>query len=193
MKKFWAFLLLILLLLMLLLLMLLPQKNPRIRLQSQAFINQPVLQVWEKLSDLSQLQSYLLFVDDSEVTKLQKKGEGTQRTIYLKNKHNVQEEVIEWDQGQGFVLRLHKPSFFLPFHDVETRYRIESDDEAGLRTDLAVTLTVRPRFGLLGRWLLAPFMTTRFQRLLDDLADGLKYYCETGLPVTEQTVTTFRQ
>ena len=176
--------LLALLLFALLLLILLPPNNPRIRLQARVFINQPVALLWEKMSDLSQLQNYVDYVFDSEVTTSQKKGKGVQRKVYLDKKQMVDEEVIEWDSGQGFVLKLMKPSFFLPFHDMETRYHIEPDDEKGQQTDLAITLTVRPRFGLLGRWVLEPLMTNRIQDQLDTLADGMKYYFETGLPVT---------
>ena len=177
MKKACAFFLLI----VMLLLMEVPQNNPRIRLQSQSLIHQPVAEVWQQLSDLSQVQHYIPFVNDSDITTDQKKGEGVQRTAWLKNRRTVQEEVIEWDDGQGYVLRLNEASFFLPFHDMETRYHIDPDDELGLQTDLAITLTVRPRFGLLGQWLLSPLITPRLQQQLDELADGVKTYFETGV------------
>lgn len=184
MKKFPG-LLLLALLLTLLLMILFPLNNPRIRLQSQVFVNQPVVQVWSGMSDLSQLQNYAEFVFDSEVTSSQKAGEGAQRAIYLNSQQVAYEEVVEWDQNQGFVLKLQKAPFFLPFHDLETRYHVESGDEKGLQTDLAITLTVRPRFGLLGRWLLEPALSDGLQAQLDDLADGMKYFFETGLPVSE--------
>lgn len=181
MKKACAFFLLI----VMLLLMSVPENSPRIRLQSQSLINKPVAEVWQQLSDLSQTQNYVPFVNGSDITTDQKKGEGVQRTAWLENRRTVQEEVIEWDDGQGYVLRLNKASFFLPFHDMETRYHIDPDDEQGLQTDLAITLTVRPRFGLLGKWLLTPLIAPRLQQQLDELADGVKYCLETGLTVSE--------
>ncbi|MET4692728.1 SRPBCC family protein [Endozoicomonas lisbonensis] len=187
MKKACAFFLLI----VMLLLMEVPQNNPRIRLQSQSLIHQPVTEVWEQLSDLSQVQNYVPFVSGSNINTDQKKGEGVQRTVWLKKRRTVQEEVIEWDDGQGYVLRLNDASFFLPFHDMETRYHIDPDDELGLQSDLTITLTVRPRFGLLGRWFMTPWITTRLQRQLDELADGIKYHFETGLQVSEDVQVVF--
>ena len=181
MKKAYAFFLLI----VMLLLMEVPQNNPRIRLQSQSLIHQPVADVWQQLSNLSQVQHYVPFVNGSNITTNQKTGEGVQRIVWLENQRTVQEQVTEWDDGQGYVLRLNDVSFFLPFHDMETRYHIDPDDEQGLQTDLAITLTVRPRFGLLGQWLLTPWITPRLQQQLDELADGMKYFLETGLSVSE--------
>ena len=179
MKRACAFFLLIVMLLF----MSVPEKNPRIRLQSQSLIREPVVDVWQRLSDLSQVQHYVPFVKGSDIMTEQKMGEGAQRVAWLENQRTVQEEVIEWDDGQGYVLRLNDVSFFLPFHDMETRYRIEPDDEQGLQTGLVITLTVRPRFGLLGKWLLTPLITPRLQQQLDELADGVKYYFETNQPV----------
>ena len=181
MKKACAFFLLIVMLLF----MSVPEKNPRIRLQSQSLIRESVVDVWQRLSDLSQVQHYVPFVKGSEIMTEQKTGEGVQRIAWLENQRTVQEEVIEWDDGQGYLLRLNDVSFFLPFHDMETRYRIESDDEQGLQTDLAITLTVRPRFGLLGQWFLTPWITPRLQQQLDELADGVTTYFETELSVSE--------
>ncbi|UYM18805.1 SRPBCC family protein [Endozoicomonas euniceicola] len=108
-----------------------PENNPRIRLHSQSLIREPVAEVWQQLSDLPQVQHYVPFVNGSDITTDQKTGEGVQRIAWLENQGTVQEQVIEWDDGQGYVLRLNDVSFFLPFHGMETRYRMEPDDEQG--------------------------------------------------------------
>ena len=153
-----------------------PLENSRIRLQSQSVLNGSLPDAWNFLSDLSLAHQYWPGALTTDVMDIKQDAEGPARTLLLENGEALQERVIEWDEGAGYVLAWDKSSNTWSLHDVEIRYRIEADNELGKKSDLSVTMTLRPRFGWLGRWLLSDYLAKYWQAQLDQLADGIQFF-----------------
>ena len=156
-----------------------PSENARIRLQSQALLNHPLPEVWQVISDLSLAHHYWPGALKTSKVDFGPIREGASRTLLLESDKTLQETVIEWDEGSGYVMAWDQPSNDWRFHDVEIRYHIEADDELGKKTDLAITVTFRPSYGLLGKWLLSAYLTTVWQGWLDNLTDSIQYFYDT--------------
>ena len=64
-------------------------------------------EVWAKLRDLSLAHDYVPGVDAVEILTTQQEGVGASRRIFQDNGQTLDETVVEWEEGRGFVIRLH--------------------------------------------------------------------------------------
>ena len=82
---------------------------------------------WEKLSDLSLAHHYVPGVKEIEWVSAGRTGIGATRIAHS-SAGAMYETVVEWDEGSGFLLRLHrnhKPP--RPMKEATFRYAIEPD------------------------------------------------------------------
>ena len=98
---------------------------------------------WEKLSDLSLADRYVPGVKSVRFVSQNRTGHSTSR-IVESSAGELQETVVEWNEGTGFLLRLHRgdgpPT---PMREATFRYAIEPD---GVTTRVVLTMTYA--FGL---------------------------------------------
>lgn len=64
------------------------------------------LEVWQRMQDLALSKYYVPGLLDCRVMTEQTTDIGTSRTVYME-RSQLDETVIEWSDGYGFVLRLH--------------------------------------------------------------------------------------
>ena len=100
---------------------------------------------------------------------------GASRRVHMKRGF-LDESVVDWHEGQGLVLRLHRaeqgPPF--PFRQASFRYALLPEGDA--RTRLVLSLDGDLRGGRLGEWLLAGAL----RRTVAKIAVNLKAFYETG-------------
>ena len=104
------------------------------------------------------------------------------RYVYRNARSYIQETVVEWDEGHGFLIRLHrgdKPA--PPFRNAWFRYRLV--DEGPDKTLFSASLEYELPWGALGRWL-EKRMEKIVQATINDVALAMKLYYETGQPTT---------
>ena len=131
---------------------------------------------WEKLSDLSLARHYVPGVSEIEFLTPARSGLGASRIAHS-SAGALHETVIEWNEGEGFLLRLHrgdKPPF--PMKEATFRYAIEPD-RAGTR--IILTMTYAFGLGALGG-LIERLARRPMQRNLDRIAERLARFWETG-------------
>ena len=139
-------------------------------------IAMPREQVWEKLRNLTLADRYVRGVNSCVIDTEQREGVGTSRTVTLANGERMQETVEEWNEGHGFLLRLHKgdkPAMPI-FRRFYFRYAIEDDGE-GTRFNPA--LLYETRFGPLG-WLLGKLAHGKMQQSAQDVGERMKRFYE---------------
>ena len=132
---------------------------------------------WELLRDLSLAHNYVPGLIDTKITTLQKEGVGASRKVYQKRTRGIDETVEEWNDGYGFLIRLHRgyagPPF--PFKESWFRYALE-DDGAGIQ--LITSLIYVMRWGLVGRLLDKILLNRIIKGRIRNVALSLKIYWE---------------
>jgi hypothetical protein len=148
---------------------------------AEAIIEMPREQVWERLRDLSRAHYYVPRLTNTTINTAQKEGVGTSRTVFAKGMAPMDETVIEWTEGYGFKIRLHrgdKPA--APFKAAVFVYAIEDAGPGRTRFKPAIhyTLPGGALVDAIGNLLLGGVMRGN----VEAVAQKLKQYYETGVP-----------
>lgn len=149
------------------------------RTETSVIIDMPRAAAWEKMRDLTASVNYVPGLLACDITTEQKEGVGTSRRV--KNKFlEMDETVIEWNEGHGFTIRLHdgdnKPPMFAE------AYFIYAIDDAGdpTKTRLTTAMAYRMPWGPLGKALNALMIRFIVAGQVRDVAVSMKYNYETG-------------
>ncbi len=154
-------------------------------------IAMPRAQVWEKLRDLSLAHNYVPGVTAITIDTAQREGVGASRTVTMENGSAMQETVEEWNDGYGFLIRLHKgdkPAMPI-FRRFYFRYAIEDDGEG---TAFKPAMVYETRFGPLGA-LLGALIHKSFARAVHDIGLAMREYYQTGQRVTPERLKELKQ
>lgn len=150
------------------------------RATAQVALDMPRAEVWQRMRDLTLSKYYVPGLLDCRLKTAQTTGVGTSRTVYMKHSQ-LDETVIEWSEGNGFILRLHNgdrpPSIF---SQASAHYRIE--EGPGDQTLFEHSLTYVMRFGFVGALFARFLMHKVMTRAAADVARNLKQHYETGQP-----------
>lgn len=153
---------------------------------SEIVIDLPREQAWEKLRDISLAHNYVPGIIRTEIITPAKEGVGASRYVYRGPRSHIQETVEEWQDGVGFLIRLHRGDRPAPpFRAAWFRYQLA--DEGADRTRFTGTLTYELPWGILGRWL-ERLMAPLVQGMVRDIACGMKLFYETGEPTTPEAL-----
>lgn len=140
-------------------------------------------QAWQKLEDFSTPHNYVPGIVRTAIVSEVKKGVGAHRRVYDEDGDFLEETVIEWNDGQGFVIKLHDGDQpMAPFERAQFRYQLA---QQGQDTQIALSLAFEMPWGgfgqAIGNWIILPVMEGR----LIQVAAGMKHYYETGTVATE--------
>ena len=130
---------------------------------------------WARLRDLSLAPHYVPGLTGCEFHPGPRDGLGASRRVLMKRGF-LDESVVEWREGQGLVLRLHRAEQGPPFPFREASFRYALHPESGGRTRLSLSLDGDLRGGRLGEWLLAGVL----KKTVAKIAVNLKAFYETG-------------
>ncbi|MEM9254988.1 MAG: SRPBCC family protein [Pseudomonadota bacterium] len=157
---------------------------------AQAIIQLPRDEAWEKLRDISLAHHYVPGIVATEIVTEQKEGVGASRYVYRSPKSYLQETVVEWTPGEGFLIKLHKGDKPAPpFKQASFRYLL-SDATSGA-TLFTPTLRYELPGGAIGRWL-EQRMRGFVSKTMADVAIAMKLYYETGKPTTADAIKAFK-
>jgi len=153
--------------------------------QGETRIDMPIDKCWEKLKDFSLPHNYVPDVTDTKITSEQKEGVGAVRKVYMKTAPDgLDETIIDWQDGQGFKIRLHNgEGRAIPiFNEVQFEYKIE--DAGNGQTWFRPSMMFKPRFGfnLISHLLIKKQMT----KTLAVIGQSMKEFYETGEPTTPE-------
>jgi hypothetical protein len=157
---------------------------------SQIVIDMPRSDAWDKLRDISLAHNYVPGIVKTEIVSEQAEGVGASRYVYRNAKSYIQETVAEWDEGQGFLIRLHrgdKPA--PPFRNAWFHYKLE--DEGTGQTLFTANLKFELPWGALGAWL-EKKMEKVVGTVVSDVAASMKLYYETGQPTTAAALKAYK-
>ncbi|MDX1698420.1 MAG: SRPBCC family protein [Thiohalobacterales bacterium] len=157
---------------------------------STVTIDIPRQQAWQKLRDISLPHNYVPGIVKTEIVSDQREGVGASRYVYRNEKSYIQETVTEWNDGEGFLIRLHrgdKPA--PPFRNAWFRYHLA--DAGDNVTAFTASMGFELPWGGVGAWLekrLAGFV----EHTIADVALSMKLYYESGEPTTPAKLKAFK-
>jgi len=112
---------------------------------SHADLAMPRAEAWGRLRNLTLASRYVPGVTGIEITTPQTEGVGASRKVYSKGKPLLDETVVDWQDGQGFTVRLHKgdepPA---PFRQAQFTYRLEDTPDGQCRMVTTMAYEVPP-------------------------------------------------
>ena len=147
----------------------------------------PIEQAWEKLSDLSKAHYYVPDLTASDITTEETTGVGASR-IVRSSRPPMIETVIEWNEGEGFLLRLHhdKGEGMPPLFSKAT-FRYSLSKESDSTTRLTNTLSYDMKYGPFGL-LLGKLIEGTMHKMQKQVTVGQRLYYETGEKVKLEDV-----
>jgi hypothetical protein len=180
-----------------------PRKTMSQQAKAEIVIDLPRAQAWEKLRDLSMAHHYVPGLVKTEIVSEQAEGIGASRYVYRNEKSYIQETVTEWQEGEGFLIRLHKgdkPA--APFKEAWFRYHLadhssgdgsgDSSGDSSEQTLFTASLGYQMPWGAVGNWL-GGRMLGFVQSTVADVATAMKLYYETGNPTTPEALKAYKK
>lgn len=145
----------------------------------------PKADAWTLLSDFSLAHNYVPGITRTEIVSAAQQGVGAHRRVYDEQGDFLEETIIDWREGAGFIIRLHDGETPLaPFQRAEFVYALAENGAA--TTDIELALIFEMPWGWLGdtvaEWIIVPLMEDN----LVQVAAGMKVFYETGLPATDE-------
>ena len=143
---------------------------------NQIRINATKEEVWEVLADFGGIYRWNPGVRHSYSTSESNHGLlATRHCELLKGDDYLDENILEWRDGESFKVNIYETN--LPLHRNVVEFSIESD---GGGTIVTVAPEYVLKFGLLGRLMNQIVVGRKFKEGMKDLLAGLKYHIETG-------------
>lgn len=161
------------------------------KVSAQIVLDMPRERAWQKLRDISLAHNYVPGIVKTEIVSEPREGVGASRYVYRNARSYIQETVVEWDEGRGFLIRLHrgdKPA--PPFRNAWFRYQLA--DEGADKTLFTASLEYELPWGAVGGWL-EKRMEKVVQATISDVATSMKLYYETGRPTTAAALKDFKR
>lgn len=157
---------------------------------AEVLIDVPLTEAWEKLRDISLAHNYVPGIVETKIVSEQSEGLGASRYVYRNKKSYIQETVVEWQEGKGFLIHLHKGDKPAPpFRDAWFRYDLS--ENGSTQTRFTASLIYEMPWGRLGDWLGAR-MANFAQAIIADVAVAMKLYYETGNPTTPAALKAYK-
>lgn len=150
--------------------------------QAEVIVNLPRAEVWKRLTDLTIPHKYVPGLRDCRMATGQKQGVGASRRVFTTSGMEMDETVVEWNEGKGFVIKLHDGAKSPPpiFREASFHYILE--DAPGGMTKFLPTMTYTLKFGVLGSLLDKLLINMIVRSNMKKVGLGLKQFYETGKP-----------
>lgn len=156
----------------------------------QVTIDIPCDKAWEIMQDLTVPHNYVPGLLRTEMHTEQKTGVGTSRRVF-KKMMALDETVTQWNEGEGFTLRLHDGEKDKPLPKSFFRYKIEAAGEN--KTLFTATMGYTFWLGALGQLIDGPIVFPIVKSQIRDVALAVKHYYETGLTPTSADIKRLKQ
>ncbi|MCB1694647.1 MAG: SRPBCC family protein [Halioglobus sp.] len=160
------------------------------KVSAKVVLDMPREAVWNKLRDISLAHNYVPGIVKTVIVSEQVEGIGASRYVYRNAKSYIQETVVDWSEGEGFLIRLHRGTRPAPpFRNAWFRYQLADGGEG--KTEFTASLEYELPWGALGAWL-EKKMEKTVQATIRDVASSMKLFYETGRPTTPAALKAYK-
>ncbi|MBQ4848106.1 SRPBCC family protein [Pseudoalteromonas sp. MMG005] len=139
-------------------------------------VNIPAHKVWQVLADFSGIEKFATTIKSSSIVGNKTSGLGAKRKCTFDNNSSLVEEVIDYQEGQGYRMVISDHS--LPLESMYAEMKVKAIDENTSEIYMSADFVVKGGvFGkLVGHMLMRPMMKGVFTKVMS----GLAYYTVTG-------------
>ncbi len=139
-------------------------------------VNVPASKIWQVLADFSSVERFALTIEASPIISDISSGLGAKRRCTFNDGSSLVEEIIDFQDGQGFKMELSE--FSLPLKEMQAEMRVKEINKKSCEIYMSSDFIVKagPLGWLLGHLVMRPVMKGVFYKLIT----GLAYHCVTG-------------
>ncbi|MEM7182843.1 MAG: SRPBCC family protein [Spirochaetota bacterium] len=145
-------------------------------------VNIPASKIWNVLKDFSSVERFAVTIKSSPIINDKPFGLGAKRLCTFQDGSSLVEEIIQFEEGEGYTMELSEYSFPLKNMHSEMKVKAVTNNTSELFMSTTFVAKGGPFGWLLGQFLMAPMMKGVFTKLLN----GLAYHSETGNSVGEK-------
>ncbi len=131
-------------------------------------IDAPVAKVWATLADIGSIADWNPGLVGSQATN-NSIGLGATRVCDIDGKHNLDEEVVQFEPERAITFRITRST--LPFRSADIRFTLKAKGE---RAVVSVSPDYALKFGFVGRLLDRAIVLPAYRRGMRGLLTGLK-------------------
>lgn len=145
-------------------------------------VNIPAAQLWQVLADFRSVERFATTIKTSPIVSNITSGLGTKRLCTFNDGSSLVEEIIDFQDGQGFKMELSE--FSLPLKSMLAEMKVKAIDANSSELYMSADFVVKGGVlgSLMGHLIMRPVMKGVFKKLLT----GLAYHCVTGKRVGEK-------
>ncbi|NQZ27167.1 MAG: SRPBCC family protein [Colwellia sp.] len=145
-------------------------------------VNISVEKIWQVLEDFSSVEKFAATIKSSPIVNDISSGLGAKRLCTFTDGSSLVEEIIEYQEGQGYKMALSE--FSLPLKSMQAEMRVKAIDANSCELYMSANFVVKagPLGWLLGQLIMRPVMKSVFKKVMT----GLAYHCATGKRVGEK-------
>lgn len=145
-------------------------------------VNVPAAKIWQVLGDFSSVEKFATTIKTSPIVNDKSSGLGAKRKCTFNDGSSLVEEIIDFQEGEGYKMVLSE--FSLPLKSMHAEMRVKEIDENSSELFMSSDFVVKAgSLGwLMGYLLMRPMMKGVFKKLLS----GLAYHCVTGKRIGEK-------
>jgi len=152
-------------------------------LQSEIKINATKERIWAVLADFGAVDKFAPGVNKSYYTSEHRQGVGVMRHCDLSPRGEVDERVVNWDEGEGLTLQIQAGRMVPPFKHNTFRYALRED---GVITIVSCRFDYTLKYGALGEVANKFLIEPKMKKTLSAMIIGLKYYIEVGQKIDKR-------
>ena len=153
-----------------------------IHIERSMIVNIPSDKIWETMNDFGGIEKYAPTITSSPIINDIKSGLGAKRKCTFNDGSSMVEEIIEFNEGQGYSMVLTE--FSAPLNSMHAEVRVKKIDANS--SELYMSADVETKSGplgwLMGNVLMPPIMKGVFKKVMS----GLAYYSATQNEVAEK-------
>ncbi|WP_028865606.1 SRPBCC family protein [Psychromonas aquimarina] len=145
-------------------------------------VNVPAAKIWQVLEDFSSVEKFAATIKTSPIVGDISSGLGAKRLCTFNDGSSLVEEIIEFQEGQGYKMVLSE--FSLPLKSMYAEMIVKEVDANTSEIYMSSDFIVKagPLGWLMGQFIMRPVMKGVFNKVLS----GLAYHCVTGKRVDEK-------
>ena len=141
-------------------------------------IDAPKAAVWSALANFQGVGDFHPYITSVELNTEHNGGLGSKRTCYFNDDTKVDEEVVDWREGERYTV--HVTNFSFP---LKTLHGILGVRELDGKSEAFMAMEYEPKFGLLGKLMNVMLMKSAMSTRIDNILKGLETAVTTGRPV----------
>jgi len=145
-------------------------------------VNVPAAKIWQVLADFSSVEKFATTIKSSPIVGEVSSGLGAKRLCTFNDGSSLVEEIVDYQEGQGFKMVLSE--FSLPLKSMHAEMKVKALDANSSEIYMSSEFVVKagPLGWLLGHLVMRNVMKGVFKTLMS----GLAYHCVTGKTVGEK-------